>query len=1843
MIGTKPGTVRLTRRLARATLSVAMLLMAQWPSYATAQTTNTPEDEYKKLIKVNEDIQPLGDTPFGERISLYDGSLSFNQTDVTVTGTGPTITVSREFSMHGVEDRPDLQYRAFGDWDMALPQIFTVTANQNNVDGWQVAAVTNHNAICSSFGPPPSVAAPTGDSLRADWEPETWWQGYQLRIPGQGNQDLLGRSTANTTTPGVNGLAYPIVTRSNWAVGCLPQASNDATREGFLAVSPDGTKYWLDHLAYRYMPSLTRPLGSGPMTRSVLSPQASAEDFVTRREGRMLVTRIEDRFGNSVTYSYSGDDVTDISASDGRHVTLAYEPDATTGASSHRVSTVTVQGGNAGTRTWTYSYVKSAANLVYTLTAVAQPDGSAWGYNLDPLNRAWPDSRESGGTCEAIGEPSNIASSFTATMTHPSGLSASYTVVPLKRGRSYVYQTCMAGPNIQILPNLSGTWAAVPNASYSMAITQRVLTGAGLPANGLTWSYAYSPSNESWAQDCNTTACASSIYTDVTYPADTTHLAGHVERSTFSNRYDWTESQLQREDVYDGATDAAIRRTTTYSYVNPDPAVDARAGAYVHPWGYTPQERVNVAQLQDQLPMATRTTVVDPTANATPDTYTWNATAFDAFARAQDVTRASNFGFSVSERSTFTDNPALWVIGLPSQSVNLTLGETVSQMNYDATTSTPTERYRFGTKVMDYTFNPQGQLASFTDGNGKTTTLGGYVLGIPGSIAYPDATSQVIGVDGFGQIASITDQAKATTSYGYDAIGRIARIDYPSGDSVAWAPKTYTYSYVADGRGLGGAHWVRSTKQGTLTQQTDFDALLRPVMTGKSEADTGALYVSTRTEYDWAGRKTFESFPVDGAPDRSAITQGSTTVYDVLGRPVSTTVPSEQGDLTTTMAYPAGGARSVTDARVPTNPGDNVTTSYFQAFDEPSMDAAVRVVAPEGVTQDIARDLYGNVLSITQGGVARTMTYDAEHRLCRSWEPETGSTMTSYDAADNVVWSATGQAFNGTGCGYDQVADTDKTASAYDGMNRVTSVTYPSGTLATSFTYDALGKPATAVSATSTASANNTGTVGWAFGRNKLGLLTAEVLSVDGWSWGLGYGYDANGNLSAVQYPDNQTMAVASNALGQATAVGTYATAGSYFPDGELKSYALGNGALYSATKNARNLLSNFSFGTASSVAISEDLGYDRVGNILSITDQSGSTQRTRTMSYDWLNRLTMATASNLWGSESYTYDTLNNIRSLTDSTGTNTYNYDANNLLASITAGGGTAHSFAYDVRGNTVTKDTQAMTFDLANRLLAVTGKGEYMYDATGHRVKSVTPTGTTYYAYASSGQLMWEYDNGTATGTSYIYLGKKLVAARKASTSTVLGTIEGVSTGANATITGWACASGLATSIDVHLYVGTPTESGVQIGTFTANLASEQAIQDACHSSGTLHRFSIPLTEAMRADHAGGSIYVFGISPSGGANNPLTGSGTLLVPPSTLAPVAPASATTAVSADLSTLTVSWAASANVTSYTLERSWNGEPWPEVYNGTATSVSLPVAVDGSYVFRVKACNANGCSEPTVSNTVTVAHVPPAPASIVAPPTSTGAVALSWDAAPYATSYGVEHSQDGNWTQVASVAATTATISEPVTGNWYYRVRACNANGCSGYVTSGVVIVTLPPVDAPPISGGGTSNTGAYTIAWSGVAGATSYNLMESANGGALTTVQNDGNGSWSTSGRGDGTYVYQVQGCNAGGCGPFSGQIAVTVSLIPATPSQPSVTQTNPDYKPVVHVTWTAVAGATRYEVLEQPDSGAASTVYSGTNLTWGELKYYSGALNYSVRACNDVGCSAYSVSNGIILSSGG
>ena len=131
------------------------------------------ETEYKKLIKVDTDISPLGATPFGENVSLYDGSLSFEQTDLTLKGTGPDIVISRTFNVTDSNEMPLKYGGSFADWDLNTPRIETYTANQLNVVGW-ILPTPNPMARCSQFTTPPVVDGIGGTDPST---PDLWWYG----------------------------------------------------------------------------------------------------------------------------------------------------------------------------------------------------------------------------------------------------------------------------------------------------------------------------------------------------------------------------------------------------------------------------------------------------------------------------------------------------------------------------------------------------------------------------------------------------------------------------------------------------------------------------------------------------------------------------------------------------------------------------------------------------------------------------------------------------------------------------------------------------------------------------------------------------------------------------------------------------------------------------------------------------------------------------------------------------------------------------------------------------------------------------------------------------------------------------------------------------------------------------------------------------------------------------------------------------------------------------------------------------------------------------------------------------------------------------------------------------------------------------------------------------------------------------------------------------------------------------------------------------------------------------------------------------------------------------------
>lgn len=137
--------------------------------------------------------------------------------------------------------------------------------------------------------------------------------------------------------------------------------------------------------------------------------------------------------------------------------------------------------------------------------------------------------------------------------------------------------------------------------------------------------------------------------------------------------------------------------------------------------------------------------------------------------------------------------------------------------------------------------------------------------------------------------------------------------------------------------------------------------------------------------------------------------------------------------------------------------------------------------------------------------------------------------------------------------------------------------------------------------------------------------------------------------------------------------------------------------------------------------------------------------------------------------------------------------------------------------------------------------------------------------------------------------------------------------------------------------------------------------------------------------------------------------------------------------------------------------------------------------------------------------------------------------------------------------QVYSGTGTSKAISGKGSGTYYYRVRACNGSGCSGYIAgANPTVVNVPGVPSS-ISVPSSSSTGNYTISWGAASGSvTRYELYEATNAsfsGQVLTYSGTSR-SKGISGKDTGTYYYRVRACNSSVCSAYrTGTNAIAVS----------------------------------------------------------------------------------------------
>jgi hypothetical protein len=294
------------------------LAMAQAPAAAAVDSIYT---EQGKLIRAGEAVGTLGAELFGEKVNLYTGTVEFIQSDVTLPGNnGLPVSVARRLVTGGesIANRGD---RAFGDWELEIPHMHGVYAAST---GWQTQS---GNLRCSGFSVPPAVNGTSGPST---WAGDEYWHGHFMYVPGAGSQEVLTRASNNTSYPN-DGRSWPLVTKNLWAIGCLGTMKR-GSGEGFIAISPDGTQYQFDWMVSRaYQPasksSRLPELGTPPATgatagrlagsfesaqtssRVLVGPGGTSNIVVggllNRVEVWIMPSRVTDRYGNTVDYTYS--------------------------------------------------------------------------------------------------------------------------------------------------------------------------------------------------------------------------------------------------------------------------------------------------------------------------------------------------------------------------------------------------------------------------------------------------------------------------------------------------------------------------------------------------------------------------------------------------------------------------------------------------------------------------------------------------------------------------------------------------------------------------------------------------------------------------------------------------------------------------------------------------------------------------------------------------------------------------------------------------------------------------------------------------------------------------------------------------------------------------------------------------------------------------------------------------------------------------------------------------------------------------------------------------------------------------------------------------------------------------------------------------------------------------------------------------------------------------------------------------------------------------------------------------------------------------------------------------
>jgi hypothetical protein len=252
----------------------------------------------------------------------------------------------------------------------------------------------------------------------------------------------------------------------------------------------------------------------------------------------------------------------------------------------------------------------------------------------------------------------------------------------------------------------------------------------------------------------------------------------------------------------------------------------------------------------------------------------------------------------------------------------------------------------------------------------------------------------------------------------------------------------------------------------------------------------------------------------------------------------------------------------------------------------------------------------------------------------------------------------------------------------------------------------------------------------------------------------------------------------------------------------------------------------------------------------------------------------------------------------------------------------------------------------------------------------------------------------------------------------------------------------------------------------------------------------------------------------------------------------------------------------SNNESSYEVERSPNGVSFSLIASLPANATGYSdggLAAGSTWSYRVRAVNGAGGSgySNTASATTTQPTPPSAPSGLGATAASTSQINLGWtDNADNETGYDVERSTDGsNFSLVTTLSADATSYSDigrAAGTTYWYRVRAVNAAGNSGYSNTASATTPQPtPPAAPSGLGAAAAGSDRIDLSWSDNANdETSFEVERSTDGSNFSplTSRPANVSSYSDTGlQPNTTYWYRVRATNSVGASGWSNTASAT------------------------------------------------------------------------------------------------